>query len=521
MCTALIIEDVPHVRKFLFDLLKDYYRPIEVKEASNGVEALDILANEQIDLLVTDIFMPFMDGFSFLEKAQEAQPDIETIIVSAYDDFEYAMKVIEMNVRAFLLKPVSKVELYKAMDLVFQSLDKRRKNREMVQNLEQKLWEEQRSRELREICMGQRMESRFFAQDVRKYSFVLIRFSGQDKEENHQELYKALQDVQSIESFRTQKPEWFPTGYEQEYAVIFATKEPGGDAALFFMETLQKQMAAKKKNVWMARVDKKDTYAILGVLQRQARYLLRQRFLLGDGQHCIEGTVKEKVADTQEVEPFDKTEALNALCRLSLSSEEEIDPIFDTIFQQFREKRPGLYLLTLLYEQLRELYLNLAHVIGLETMEMGSMFDVCTLDFFADLQDLKAKTVSAFRSLFSKSEQTKGSSSRVVNFLKQYIEENWDQKVRLHDLATSLYMNEDYIGRLFKSETGKGFVQYLTEVRMNHALSMVRDTNKKVTEIALSTGYNSTSNFITVFRKTFGMTPVAMRESLEKTDEPS
>ena len=154
MCTALIIEDVPHVRKFLFDLLKDYYRPIEVKEASNGVEALDILANEQIDLLVTDIFMPFMDGFSFLEKAQEAQPDIETIIVSAYDDFEYAMKAIEMNVRAFLLKPVSKVELYKAMDLVFQSLDKRRKNREMVQNLEQKLWEEQRSRELREICMG-------------------------------------------------------------------------------------------------------------------------------------------------------------------------------------------------------------------------------------------------------------------------------------------------------------------------------------------------------------------------------
>ena len=140
MCTALIIEDVPHVRKFLFDLLKDYYRPIEVKEASNGVEALDILANEQIDLLVTDIFMPFMDGFSFLEKAQEAQPDIETIIVSAYDDFEYAMKAIEMNVRAFLLKPVSKVELYKAMDLVFQSLDKRRKNREMVQTLEQKLY---------------------------------------------------------------------------------------------------------------------------------------------------------------------------------------------------------------------------------------------------------------------------------------------------------------------------------------------------------------------------------------------
>ena len=235
MCTALIIEDVPHVRQFLRDLLRDYYRPVQVEEASNGVEALDILANKQIDLLVTDIFMPFMDGFSFLEKAQEAQPDIETIIVSAYDDFEYAMRAIEMNVRAFLLKPVSKVELFKAMDLVFQSLDKRKKNREKVQHLEEKLWEEQRVRELREICMGQRKESRFFTQEVRKYSLVLVRFAGKTGDGGYQDLQIALQDVQSVESFRAQKPECFPTGYEQEYAVIFSTKDTGRDAAPVFL----------------------------------------------------------------------------------------------------------------------------------------------------------------------------------------------------------------------------------------------------------------------------------------------
>ena len=80
MCTALIIEDVPHVRKFLFDLLKDYYRPIEVKEASNGVEALDILANEQIDLLVTDIFMPFMDGFRFWKKRRKRNPILKPLL---------------------------------------------------------------------------------------------------------------------------------------------------------------------------------------------------------------------------------------------------------------------------------------------------------------------------------------------------------------------------------------------------------------------------------------------------------
>ena len=97
------------------------------------------------------------------------------------------------------------------MDLVFQSLDKRKKNREKVQHLEEKLWEEQRVRELREICMGQRKESRFFTQEVRKYSLVLVRFAGKTGDGGYQDLQIALQDVQSVESFRAQKPECFPT----------------------------------------------------------------------------------------------------------------------------------------------------------------------------------------------------------------------------------------------------------------------------------------------------------------------
>ena len=80
MCTALIIEDVPHVRQFLRDLLRDYYRPVQVEEASNGVEALDILANKQIDLLVTDIFMPFMDGFSFWKRHRKRSPILKRLL---------------------------------------------------------------------------------------------------------------------------------------------------------------------------------------------------------------------------------------------------------------------------------------------------------------------------------------------------------------------------------------------------------------------------------------------------------
>ena len=137
MRTVLIIEDVPHVRRFLTGLGQEYDHPIQIREASNGVEAIEIINSTNVDLLITDIFMPFMDGFSFLAKVQEKQPDIETIVISAYDDFEYAVRAIEMRVGAFLLKPVSRMELFRAMDRAFQRMEGKNRNCDRIRQLEE------------------------------------------------------------------------------------------------------------------------------------------------------------------------------------------------------------------------------------------------------------------------------------------------------------------------------------------------------------------------------------------------
>ncbi|MGN0564574.1 MAG: response regulator [Candidatus Heritagella sp.] len=512
MCTVLIIEDVPHVRRFLIGLVQEYDRPVQIREASNGVEAVEIINNTEVDLLITDLFMPFMDGFSFLEKVREKRSDIETIIISAYDDFEYAMRAIEMRVSAFLLKPVSRMDLFRAMDRAFQRIDEKRGSQDRLLQLEQQLQEEQRSRELREVCLGQHPESRLLSQEERWYVLILLRFRRPEETADRRRIGRVLQRMRETENFREEIPDVFSTGYQGEYAAVFAMEDHQHDAALFFTENLHKDMEQEGITLWMARTEKQGTYQVLPLLTGEAHFLLRYRFLPKGDIYLFDHSMEENLLSIRDIEPFDQTEALNSLCRLSLSNEEEIAPVFDRIFQQFLEKKPGLYLLTVFYEKLRDLYFALAHIIGIEKLESGSLFEIYLMENYEDLEDLKRQVIREFRRLFQLTEQTQNNASRVVNFMKQYIEENWDQEVKLRDLATTLYMSEDYIGRLFKNETGKVFSQYLTEVRMNHALSMVRDTNKKVTEIALSTGYNSTSNFIAAFRRTFGATPMAMRE---------
>lgn len=512
MRTVLIIEDVPHVRRFLTGLVQEYDHPIQVREASNGVEAIEIINSTNVDLLITDIFMPFMDGFSFLAKVQEKQPDIETIVISAYDDFEYAVRAIEMRVGAFLLKPVSRMELFRAMDRAFQRMEGKNRNCDRIRQLEEQLREEQRSRELREVCLGQRPESQLLPKEERRYVLILLRFRHPEETADRERIERVLQHMRDTKSFRNGIPDVFSTGYRGEYMAVFSSGDSHRDPALFFTENLHKDMEHKGISLWMARAEKQGTYQVLPFLAGKVHFLLRYRFLPRGETYLFDDSMEETVASVRNTEPFDQTEALNSLCRLSLSSEEDIGPVFDHVFQQFLEKHPGLYLLSVFCERLRDLYFALAHIIGVEKLENGEVFESYLLERHEDLEDLKQHTIWEFRHLFQLTEQTQNNASRVVNFLKQYIDENWDQEVKLRDLATTLYMSEDYIGRLFKNETGKVFSQYLTEVRMNHALSMVRDTNKKVTEIALSTGYNSTSNFIAAFRRTFGATPMAMRE---------
>ena len=115
MYTYLIVDDEMIERKGIRMLLSWMNIRENILEASNGEEALEVFEKEKIDVLLTDINMPFMDGIELLSRIHEEYPGTETVIFSGYDEFSYAKKAISYGVSAYILKPVNPEEFKKVV----------------------------------------------------------------------------------------------------------------------------------------------------------------------------------------------------------------------------------------------------------------------------------------------------------------------------------------------------------------------------------------------------------------------
>ena len=124
MYTYLIVDDEMIERKGIRMLLARMNIRENILEASNGEEALEVFEKEKIDVLLTDINMPFMDGIELLSRIHEEYPGTETVIFSGYDEFSYAKKAISYGVSAYILKPVNPEEFKKVVGEITEKLAK-------------------------------------------------------------------------------------------------------------------------------------------------------------------------------------------------------------------------------------------------------------------------------------------------------------------------------------------------------------------------------------------------------------
>lgn len=127
MYRILIVDDEKNERDCILYLLKNCGFELEIKEAEDGVEALQILKIWPAHILFTDVQMPRMDGLELIREALNLYPDIRPIIFSGYADFAYAKTAISLGVENYILKPVVPDELSKTLTSLLVSWMPRRK----------------------------------------------------------------------------------------------------------------------------------------------------------------------------------------------------------------------------------------------------------------------------------------------------------------------------------------------------------------------------------------------------------
>lgn len=125
MFTLLIADDEVTERELIRFLLKDFQETFKIIEASNGKEALSIILKESIDILLSDIQMPFLNGIELATKAKATFPDIEVLFFSGYDDFSYVQNALSLKAVNYILKPVNPVEFYNSITDIIKRLNSR------------------------------------------------------------------------------------------------------------------------------------------------------------------------------------------------------------------------------------------------------------------------------------------------------------------------------------------------------------------------------------------------------------
>src|SRR5690554_2575635 len=136
MYNVLVVDDEPMTREYLtaqIPLLSKHWH-VEA-EAMDGLEALEAMQNRQIDLIITDIKMPVMDGIELCREVAAQFPGKKVMILSGYDEFTMAKEALRYGVREYLLKPLVKEELQAALDRISQELEHEKTKASFLQTL--------------------------------------------------------------------------------------------------------------------------------------------------------------------------------------------------------------------------------------------------------------------------------------------------------------------------------------------------------------------------------------------------
>lgn len=507
MVRVVVADDEYFARKVLVKMLRELPGELTIAgEAETGLGVLSIMEKEQVDIVITDIRMPDMDGLELAREVRGRYPDTCVIIESGYADFEYATTAIRYGVKDYLTKPVKSEELHKAIRRV--EAEKRKER----QNIEKKLEERKIqymdfARLLESGELGNRVLSDAYG-EMGRVNWMLAVSQSSEKQLSEEKIRELL-DILGRESETGVKAYYFNP--KEEFILVLAV--PEGDAATAEKELKHRFIQCSAKagvdlhaglsliHESMERVEKEAAAAY-----REAVYAINQRLLQPGKQ------VYRYEAEVNVVQLFSQSEERELERCLTENRAEEAVAIGSSFFRHCLENSEvGIYSL---FTSLIRIINVVNRVYGMHREQEGSeasdkgsylLFSFKTdLYAFRSLEELKQYTLQLLRDVSDEESQ----KSSIIDDLLRYLERNYQYNITVNELAAHKYfVNPSYLSRLFKAETGKTFSRYLIELRMKRAAELLAQSGLKISDVAMCVGYNDVSYFIQTFKKHYEMTP--------------
>lgn len=503
MFKILVVDDVVHERDVINFLIKKNNFPLEISTAPNGKDALNILRNNDIDILFTDIQMPFINGIDLANEVRTLYPHIEIVFFSGYDDFQYVKKALSLRAVNYILKPVKQDEFKKTISCIIETLN--RKN--AIKKSEDDKVAFIKNNILYQIISGTPINiikdryPTFNLEYINQYTrFFLLKFNINFFNDNeasidinmfYSKILEVLSTSVSIINLNPSK------------IVILFFKEYTSDECYIMAEKLHKTIhTLTKEKCFISISDSiKNAYDLNSYYNNAEIFLQKHAF--NSNQYIYSNDFNDTkltpVSSSKDAEILKKIEKYIEL-QDGYELKESITNFLDSYDDA--ELSSPIYIKFSCSNIIKTLLSNNHEKIYEVTEKIFSY------NHFYEIKEIVLDTLKYIINNFD--ENSRG-SKHSITLVKKYIHDNYNEDLSLDILAEKVFLTPKYLSTLFIEETGCGLSKYIKDIRMSHAKNLILNSNMKISEICKTVGYRNVSYFCKSFQSEFGITPEKFR----------
>lgn len=516
-----------------------------VGEAADGEMALPLLIRQQPDLLITDIKMPFMDGLTLARLAKKKIPGLKVVILSGYDDFNYAKQAIGIGVEDYLLKPITKNALIERLSEIRSRYEHEKTQKEYYEKFQREMqaYEKNSSRDFFEALVDGSMDMMEVYKRAEKLGLDIVA-----------EAYNVLIFTMNCdEDFSGQRDEY--SSWEAESLELLENFFAGHSSAMLFRsnifsygvllkgqrETIEENTRACVDEIRkiLSRQDGRREWFLavgqsverLSQIQKSyhtasrafsQRYLYDENILYYDEMETMEHPGGQ--AETEDNAYLQKVDvnALNpAILQKFLSNglqEETENFVKDYFYAIGQEPMESLVFRNYVILNVRFSVISFIKGLGCDTNEMES---ADTEEVLAESGKNMESAIAYAKKMISQAieirDQNSGNKNRsILRTAVDFIDSHYmEEDISLNTVANVANVSSNHFSALFSQNMGQTFIEYLTTLRMNKAKELLRCTGMRSSEIAGEIGYKDAHYFSYLFKKTQGMTPSDYRKARE------
>lgn len=522
MLKVFLVEDEVTVREALRDNIPwEEYGFQFTGEASDGEMALPMIRKTEPDVLITDIRMPFMDGLTLCHIVSQEFPKMKMIIMSGFDDFEYARRAIQEGVDQYLSKPITRRTIKKALDDIRHKIDNEREQKSYQEKfrLESREYEQYQRRSFLESLFGRRLSVEKMYEEAQRLEFSvnaacynILLLSMNDRKRDESEEFRLRQN--DILSFFLRFPEYILSKWSlSSYCVIVrGEKDVVRDFTARGIAEVERIASDQRCPMqwYIASGEPVDRFSQLPECFEKTNHRFAERFwrpdknILSPEDEGLTITDEKRSIDSVNAENVDPSIITGFLRDGDVSDVEEfVGGYLESLRDVLKSKIFRSYLIL----NIRFTVIRFVEKYGMDQKEFLEKlpFDIHELE--SDSERISSYVIGMLRLAFSlRDQESESKGHTVVQEALPYIEKHYtEEDISLNSVATVAGVSSAYFSSMFSQEMGKTFTEYLTELRMNKAKELLSVKKLHTAEVAQAIGYKDAHYFSFVFRKTQGM----------------